>query len=82
MLICGVFEKVPLKKRSEEYFKEEVLPPLTDAWIDHGKTKTGYEINFTKYFYQYKPLHGLEEISREIRKLEEETEDMIKKIIE
>ncbi len=76
------YENVPLKKDMEEYFKTEVLPHLPDAWIDHGKTKIGYEINFTKYFYKYKPLRSLEEIRTDILKLEEETEDMIKKIIE
>jgi type I restriction enzyme M protein len=76
------YENVPLKKDVEEYFKTEVLPHLPDAWIDHGKTKIGYEINFTKYFYKYKPLRSLEEIRKDILKLEEETEDMIKKVIE
>lgn len=76
------FENIPLKKDIDEYFREEVLPHLPDAWIEHGKTKIGYEINFTKYFYQYKPLRSLEEIRKEILKLEEETENMIKKIIE
>ena len=49
-------------KKSEEYFKKEVLPHLPDAWIDDSKTKIGYEINFTKYFYKFKPLRSLEEI--------------------
>jgi type I restriction enzyme M protein len=40
----------------EEYFEREVKPNLPDAWIDHSKTKVGYEINFTKYFYEFKPL--------------------------
>ena len=39
----------------EEYFEREVLPHVPDAWIDEKKTKTGYEINFTKYFYEFKP---------------------------
>ncbi len=56
------FENVPLKENIEKYFKREVLPHLPDAWIDENKTKTGYEINFTKYFYQYKPLRSLKEI--------------------
>lgn len=76
------YENVPLKEDIEEYFKREVLPHLPDAWIDHGKTKTGYEINFTKYFYQYKPLRSLEEIRRDILALEKETEGMIKTILD
>ena len=54
----------------EEYFDREVRPNLPDAWIDHSKTKTGYEINFTKYFYEFKPLRSLEEIKAEISALE------------
>ncbi|WP_339790474.1 class I SAM-dependent DNA methyltransferase [uncultured Imperialibacter sp.] len=75
------FENVPLKKDMEEYFKEEVLPHLPDAWIDHNKTKVGYEINFTRYFYQYKPLRSLEEIRKEILALEEQTEGMIREVL-
>lgn len=59
------------------HFEHEVLPHLPDAWIDHGKTKVGNEINFTKYFYQYKPLKSLEEIRADILKLEKETDGMI-----
>ncbi len=54
----------------EEYFEREVKPHLPDAWIDHSKTKIGYEINFTKYFYEFKPLRSLEEIQAEILALE------------
>ena len=75
------FENVPLKENVEEYFKREVLPHLPDAWIDHSKTKIGYEINFTKYFYQYKPLRSLHDIRKDILALEEETLDMIKEVI-
>jgi len=71
-----------LKEDVEEYFEREVLPHLPDAWIDHGKTKVGYEINFTKYFYQYKPLRSLEEIKKDILALEAETDGMIKEVIQ
>lgn len=76
------FENVPLKEDVEKYFKREVLPHVPDAWIDHGKTKIGYEINFSKYFYKYKPLRSLEEIRKEILALEEETVGMIKAVIQ
>lgn len=76
------YENIPLKDDVEEYFKREVLPHLPDAWIDHSKTKIGYEINFTKYFYKYKPLRSLEEIRRDILALEEETREGIKEILE
>lgn len=75
------FENVPLKEDVGEYFKREVLPHVPDAWIDHGKTKVGYEINFTKYFYQYKPLRSLEKIRKDILALEAETDGMIKEVI-
>ena len=75
------FENVPLKDDIGKYFKKEVLPHLPDAWIDHSKTKVGYEVNFTRYFYEYKVLRSLEEIKREILKLEEETINMISKIL-
>lgn len=58
-----------------------MLPHLPDAWIDHGKTKVGYEINFTKYFYQYKPLRTLDDIRADILKLEKETGGMIKEVL-
>lgn len=75
------YENIPLKEDVEEYFKREVLPHLPDAWIDHSKTKIGYEINFTKYFYKYKPLRSLEEIRKDIMKLEEETSNSLKEIL-
>jgi type I restriction enzyme M protein len=76
------FENVPLKENVEEYFKREVLPHLPDAWIDNSKTKIGYEISLTKYFYKYKPLRSLEEIRKDILALEEETVGMIKEVVE
>ena len=75
-------EDVPLKANIEAYFKHEVLPHVPDAWIDHTKTKVGYEIKFSRYFYKYKPLRSLDEIRADILKLEQETEGMIKTILE
>jgi type I restriction enzyme M protein len=75
------FENVPLKEDVTKYFKSEVLPHLPDSWIDNSKTKIGYEINFTKYFYLYKPLRNLQDIRKDILALEEETIDMIKEVI-
>jgi type I restriction enzyme M protein len=76
------FENVPLKEDVDEYFKREVLPHVPDAWIDHNKNKVGYEINFTKEFYKYKPLRSLAEIRDEILALEVETDGMIRAIIQ
>ena len=75
------FENVPLKEDVDAYFKREVTPHVPDAWIDHAKTKIGYEINFTRYFYKYKPLRSLEEIRADILKLEEQTAGMIEEVM-
>ena len=48
----------------------EVLPYAADAWVDHDKTKTGYEIPFTRHFHVYTPPRPLEEIDAEIRELQ------------
>ncbi len=74
-------ENVPFKESIEEYFAREVLPYVPDAWINHEKTVKGYEINFTKYFYKYKPLRPLEEIRGDILKLEKESEGLLDEII-
>ncbi|MCB4760236.1 MAG: SAM-dependent DNA methyltransferase, partial [Sulfurovum sp.] len=65
----------------EEYFEREVLPHVSDAWIDESKTKIGYEINFTKYFYEFKPLRSLDEIRAEILALEESSLELEKKVL-
>ena len=75
-------EDIPLKEDIQEYFEREVLPHVPDAWIDESKHKVGYEINFTRYFYEYKPLRSLEEIRADILELEKETSGMIGKILE
>lgn len=66
------YESIPLKEDIEEYFKREVLPHVPDAWIDHLKSKVGYEINFTRYFYKYQPLRSTEEIRADILRLKDE----------
>jgi len=50
--------------------------------MDESKNKVGYEINFTKYFYQYKPLRSLREITQDLLKLEDESENLLKEVIE
>ena len=73
-------ETVPLKEGIEEYFKREVLPHVADAWIDHKKTKVGYEIPFNRHFYRYEPPHPLEVIEKDIKKLEGEILTLLKKV--
>jgi type I restriction enzyme M protein len=74
-------ENIPLLMDVEEYMHKEVLPHVPDAWIDHSKTNVGYEINFTKYFYTYKPLRSLGEIRADILALEQETDGLLKSVI-
>ena len=66
----------------EQYFTREVQPHLPNAWIDKSKTKVGYEINFTKYFYEFKPLRSLEEIRADILALEEDTIASVKNVLD
>lgn len=65
-------ENVPLKKDIQDYFRREVLPFAPDAWIDESKSKVGYEIPFTRYFYEYTPPRPAAELAVEIRELEME----------
>jgi type I restriction enzyme M protein len=60
-------ENVPLSEKVETYFKREVLPHAPDAWIDHEKTKVGYEIPFNRHFYVFKPPRELAEIDAELK---------------
>jgi len=86
------YENIPFLKYNEnkklvpqtisEYFDREVKPNLPDSWVDENKTKIGYEINFTKYFYEFKPLRSLSDIKAEILKLEETTVELEKKVLE
>ncbi|MFZ2656235.1 MAG: class I SAM-dependent DNA methyltransferase [Victivallales bacterium] len=75
-------ENVPLKENIEEYFKREVLPHVPDAWIDHDKTKVGYEIPLNRHFYRYEPPRPLPEIESEIKQLEGEILDLLKGVTE
>jgi type I restriction enzyme M protein len=60
-------ESVPLSEEVEIFFKREVLPHAPDAWIDHDKTKVGYEIPFNRHFYIFKPSRPLAEIDDELK---------------
>ncbi len=75
-------ESIPWKEDIEEYFEQEVLPFAPDAWMDREKDKVGYEIPFTKFFYEYKPLRDLSLIMQDIEELEEQTDDLLKEIKE
>lgn len=73
-------ENVPLKVDIHEYFEKEVLPFAPDAWIDESKTKIGYEIPFTRYFYKYTPPKPAMEIMTEIMEIELELDGVLEEI--
>lgn len=75
-------ENVPLTEDIEEYFKREVLPFAPDAWIDESKTKVGYEIPFTRYFYKYEAPRSSTEIMAEIKNLQNELKGSLEEIFE
>jgi type I restriction enzyme M protein len=75
-------ENVPLTEDIDSYFAREVLPFALDAWIDHNKTKIGYEIPFTRYFYKYTPPQPANEIMKEILEIEKELDGALKKVFE
>ena len=65
-------ENVPMKEDIHEYFEREVLPYAPDAWIDEKKTKVGYEIPMTRYFYEYQTPEPVEDILARITELEKD----------
>jgi type I restriction enzyme M protein len=71
-------ENVPLNEDVEGYFKREVLPHVPDAWIDHDKTKVGYEIPFNRHFYVFEPPRPLAEIDAELKQCTDRILAMIK----
>lgn len=81
-------ENIPLKENIQEYMEREVLPYASDAWIEPVKNKktkqteigtVGYEIPFTRYFYEYTPLRSSTEILSEIKDLESQISDDLAK---
>jgi type I restriction enzyme M protein len=67
----------PYRRAVEEYMQADVLPYVPDAWVDHSKTKLGYEIPLTRHFYRYVAPRPLEQIDAEIRALEEEIQRLL-----
>jgi len=70
-------ENVPLSDDIETYFKREVLPHAPDAWIDHEKTKVGYEVPFNRHFYVFEPPRDLAEIDAELKQVTDRILTMI-----
>jgi type I restriction enzyme M protein len=75
------YENIPLKEDIEAYFNREVQPHVPDAWIDHSKTKVGYTINFTRYFYEYQPLRSTAEIRADIKALKQEMDGLTERAV-
>ena len=76
------YENVPLKEDIHKYIEREVLPHVPDAWVDESKTKTGYEINFNRYFYKYTPPRPLEVIETELKQIEAEIAEILSEVTE
>jgi type I restriction enzyme M protein len=70
-------ENVPLSEDVQTYFEREVLPHVSDAWIDHDKTKVGYEIPFNRHFYVFTPPRPLEVIDAELKQVTDRILEMI-----
>lgn len=75
-------ETVPLKEGIQEYYDREVQPIVPDSWVDESKTKIGYEIQFTRHFYNFVPLRSSEEIMADIKALEEKINVTLKVVLE
>ena len=73
-------ENVPLKENIQTYFEREVLPFARDAWIDEKKSKVGYEIPFTRYFYKYEAPKPSAEIMQEILAIESELDGALAEV--
>lgn len=84
------FENVPLGQSIDDYMAAEVLPHVSDAWVDASFTderdgkigKVGYEINFNRYFYKYVPPRDLHEIDAELKAVEDEIAALLKEVAE
>lgn len=74
------FENVPLKEDIHVYFEREVRPHVPDAWIDHEKTRVGYEINFNRYFYRFTTPRSLGDIDSDLKRAEEEIVRLLREV--
>ena len=74
-------ERIPLDENIEEYFEREVKPHLPNSWVDNEKTQIGYEINFTKYFYQFTPLRSVKDIMKDLLELENESDGLMNELV-
>lgn len=76
------FENIPLKVDIDAFFAREVLPHVSDAWMDRSKDKVGYEINFNRHFYKFTPPRPLAVIDAELKEAEEEIMRLLREVTE
>ena len=74
------YERIPLLDDIEDYLEREVSPHLKEYWVENSKTSVGYEINFSRYFYEYTPPRSPKDILDEIMKLDEESKGLLTKV--
>jgi type I restriction enzyme M protein len=77
----GLPSEASAKEGIEAFIRREVLPYTPDAWIKEDATRIGYEISFTRHFYQPQPLRTLDEIRADILAVEKEAEGLLDEII-
>jgi type I restriction enzyme M protein len=80
--VSGRLDTTEYTQAIDDYMTAEVLPYVEDAWADHGRTKIGYEIPVTRYFYRYVPPRPLNEIDAEIKQLESEIQNLLREVTE
>lgn len=82
LLIAKDSESIPLKKDIQVYYKQEVKPHLVSSWLDESTfDNIGYEIPFTRHFYEYKKLDSFENIMADIKELEKSINDDLKELL-
>ena len=69
-----------VEKLAESHLLKEIQPYVSDAWVDHNKTKIGYEIPFTRQFYTYTPPRPVPDIRSEIETLEKRIQALVKEL--
>lgn len=80
--VSARLDTVEYRTAIDDYLDAEVLPYVPDAWVDHDKTKIGYEIPLTRHFYTYTPPRPLAEIDAEIKQLEAEIQELLDQVTE
>ena len=66
----------------QEYLDREVSPHVKTYWVNDSKSSIGYEINFSRYFYEYTPPRSTKDILKDILQLEKESDGLLKKLSE